>query len=91
MTNKADAVIKIRPAAVFTWNGDDPADINFDDPNVEPVSSQELDAAFDKLQKENLAKEKAKADIRDSAIQHAKSLGFTDEMISVMYPTLMEQ
>jgi hypothetical protein len=27
---------------------------------------------------------------REAAIAHAKSLGFTDEMIAVMYPTLME-
>lgn len=36
--------------------------------------------------------DKAAADkaARDAAIDHAKSLGFTDEMIAVMYPNLVE-
>jgi hypothetical protein len=33
-------------------------------------------------------KEAADAAARDAAIAHAKSLGFTDEMIAVMYPSL---
>jgi hypothetical protein len=33
-------------------------------------------------------KEAADAIARDAAIAHAKSLGFTDEMIAVMYPGL---
>ena len=33
-------------------------------------------------------KETADAAARDAAIAHAKSLGFTDEMIAVMYPSL---
>ena len=33
-------------------------------------------------------KEAADAAARDAAIAHAKSLGFTDEMIAVMYPNL---
>lgn len=39
---------------------------------------------------EQAAAEKAAADAaaRDAAIAHAKSLGFTDAMIAVMYPNL---
>jgi phosphopantetheinyl transferase (holo-ACP synthase) len=33
-------------------------------------------------------KEAADKAARDAAIAHAKSLGFTDEMIAVMYPNL---
>ena len=35
-----------------------------------------------------LDKEAADKAARDAAIAHAKSLGFTDEMIAVMYPGL---
>lgn len=35
------------------------------------------------------AKAAANAAARDAAIAHAKSLGFTDEMIAVMYPNLV--
>lgn len=36
--------------------------------------------------------DKAEADkaARDAAIAHAKTLGFTDDMIAVMYPNLVE-
>lgn len=33
--------------------------------------------------------EKAAAEARAAAIEHAKSLGFTDAMIAVMYPNLV--
>jgi phosphopantetheinyl transferase (holo-ACP synthase) len=36
----------------------------------------------------NAAKEAADKAARDAAIAHAKSLGFTDAMIAVMYPNL---
>lgn len=35
------------------------------------------------------AKAAADAQARDAAIAHAKSLGFTDAMIAVMYPNLV--
>ena len=35
------------------------------------------------------AKDAADKAARDAAIAHAKSLGFTDAMIAVMYPNLM--
>lgn len=36
-------------------------------------------------------KAKAEAAARDAAIAHAKSLGFTDAMIAVMYPNLITE
>lgn len=55
-------------------------------------------AQREKDQAENLAKEvaekakaAAKTKLEQAAITHAKSLGFTDEMISVTYPTLVEE
>lgn len=35
------------------------------------------------------AKSAADAQARDAAIAHAKSLGFTDAMIAIMYPNLV--
>lgn len=37
------------------------------------------------------ARDATTAAAREAAIEHAKTLGFTDEMISVMYPTLVEE
>lgn len=42
-----------------------------------------------KAEAEAAAKAVADAAARQAAIAHAKSLGFTDEMIAVMYPNLV--
>jgi hypothetical protein len=41
-----------------------------------------------KAEKERVKKETADKAAREAAIEHAKSLGFTDAMIAVMYPNL---
>lgn len=56
---------------------------------VEEKAQRKADAeAAAKAEAEAAAKAQADAAARDAAIAHAKSLGFTDEMIAVMYPNL---
>jgi ethanolamine utilization cobalamin adenosyltransferase len=43
---------------------------------------------FEKAEADRVAQEAASAQAKTDAITHAKSLGFTDEMIAVMYPNL---
>jgi hypothetical protein len=43
-------------------------------------------AAAVKAEKDRVKKEAADKVAREAAIEHAKSLGFTDAMIAVMYP-----
>ena len=58
----------------------------------EEIAQHEKDAAeAAQAAKDKAAKEKADAEARDAAIAHAKSLGFTDAMIAVMYPNLGAQ
>jgi hypothetical protein len=45
-------------------------------------------AAAVKAEKDRVKKEAADKAAREAAIDHAKSLGFTDAMIAVMYPNL---
>jgi hypothetical protein len=45
-------------------------------------------AAAIKAEKDRVKKEAADKAAREAAIEHAKSLGFTDAMIAVMYPNL---
>ena len=40
------------------------------------------------MEQEAAGKAAAEAAARQAAVDHAKSLGFTDEMIAVMYPAL---
>lgn len=52
-------------------------------------AQREADAQAAKTEEaEAAAKAKANAQARAAAVAHAKSLGFTDEMIAVMYPNL---
>jgi hypothetical protein len=55
----------------------------------EELAQREADRkAFEKAEAERVAQEAAAAQAKADAIAHAMSLGFTDEMIAVMYPGL---
>jgi Na+-transporting methylmalonyl-CoA/oxaloacetate decarboxylase gamma subunit len=47
--------------------------------------------ADEKSERERQAEEERQAQARIAAVAHAKTLGFTDEMIAVMYPGLIAQ
>jgi hypothetical protein len=79
------------------------ADVIETDYTTNPPTIMERDFTPDELaqieadrvaaeQSAQAAADKAAADAaaRAAAIAHAKSLGFTDEMIAVMYPNLVE-
>lgn len=58
----------------------------------EESAQREIDATAEagtKVEAEKTAQRLIKA--KDLAVAHAKSLGFTDEMIAVMYPNLVEE
>lgn len=58
---------------------------------AEELAQREADEAAAQAAAEAQAdKEAADAAARAAAITHAKSLGFTDAMIAVMYPNLVE-
>jgi hypothetical protein len=56
-----------------------------------PAEAAQIEAdrvAAEKAAADKAAKEAADAAATSAAVAHAKSLGFTDEMIAVMYPNL---
>ena len=58
----------------------------------EELAQREADRiAFEQAQADLIAKQEADRVAREAAIEHAKSLGFTDAMIAVMYPNLGAQ
>jgi hypothetical protein len=58
----------------------------------EEAEQAELDRlAYEKTEADKRAKAEADAAATAAAIAHAKSLGFTDAMIAVMYPNLGAQ
>ena len=88
MITTAEAVMSLRPAAEWSMNGDDVEGIIWHTEGVEPLTTAEVQAEAARLEQAAADKETADAEARDAAIAHAKSLGFTDEMIAVMYPNL---
>jgi ATPase subunit of ABC transporter with duplicated ATPase domains len=55
----------------------------------EELQQREADAqAHAAAEAERVAAETAQTKAREAALSHAKSLGFTDEMIAVRYPNL---
>ena len=88
MITTADAVMSLRPGVEWSMNGDDVENIIWHTEGVQPLTSAEVQAEVARL--EQVAADKAAAEqaARDASIAHAKSLGFTDDMIAVMYPGL---
>ena len=88
MITTAEAVMSLRPGAEWSMNGDDVEGIIWHTEGVKPLTTSEVQAEVARLEQAAADKETADTAARDAAIAHAKSLGFTDEMIAVMYPNL---
>jgi hypothetical protein len=69
-------------------NGDDVENIVWHTDGVQPLTTAEVAAEIKRLEKAEADKATADAASTAAAIAHAKSLGFTDAMIAVMYPAL---
>jgi hypothetical protein len=69
-------------------NGDDVANIIWHTEGVTPLTEAEVAAEIKRLEKAEADKTAANKAAAAAAVAHAKSLGFTDEMIAVMYPNL---
>ena len=90
MINKSDAVANLRPDVEWTMNGDDVEGITWHTQGVTPLTTAEVEAEVQRLETVKADRAASDAVDRAAAIEHAKSLGYTDAMISVMYPTLLE-
>ena len=88
MITTAQAVMSLRPNTEWSMNGDDVEGIIWHTEGVIPLTTAEVEAEVQRLEAEAQAKVEADAAARTAAVAHAKSLGFTEEMIAVMYPSL---
>jgi hypothetical protein len=84
MIDVSEAVISLRPGAEWTMNGDDVEGIIWHTPDVEPLTTAEVQAEMVRLEKaaadEAAAKEAAKA----SALAKLEALGLTaDEAAAI--------
>ena len=90
MINTAKAVASLRPNVEWTMTDDDVEGIIWHTEGVTPLTTAEVEAEMVRLEAAAVEADAAKAAARAAAIEHAKSLGFTDAMIAVMYPGLWE-
>ena len=88
MITKSDAVASLRPNTQWVMYDNDVAKITWHTSNTQPLTTVEVEAEMVRLEAEVQVKVEAEQAARAAAITHAKSLGFTDEMIAVMYPNL---
>ena len=82
------AIMSLRPGAEWSLSGDDIEGMTWYTPNVTPLTKAEVDAEVARLEALAVEKETAASAARDAAVTHARTLGFTDEMVAVMYPSL---
>lgn len=82
------AVSSLRPGIEWSMSGDDVEGITWHTPEAEPLTTAEVQAEVKRLETVEADKIKADQAATAAAIAHAKSLGFTDQMIAVMYPNL---
>ena len=88
MITTQQAVVSLRPGIEWTMDGDDVEGIIWHTEGAEPLTTAEVQAEIKRLEKAAADKVKSDALAREAAIAHAKTLGFTDAMIAVMYPNL---
>ena len=88
MISTEQAVASLRPGVEWTMSGDDVEGIIWNTEGAEALTTAEVQAEIKRLEKYEADKVKAEATATAAAIAHAKSLGFTDAMIAVMYPNL---
>jgi len=88
MITTAQAVMSLRPGVEWSMSGDDVEGIIWHTEGVTPLTQSEVDAEMVRLETVEAERVAGEAAARLAAITHAKTLGFTDEMISVMYPNL---
>jgi hypothetical protein len=80
--------MSLRPNTEWSMNGDDVEGIIWHTENVQPLTAAEVAAEMQRLEAEAVTAAEAVAAGQAAAVAHAKSLGFTDEMIAGMWPGL---
>jgi hypothetical protein len=89
MIDITQAIMSLRPGAEWTMKGEDVEGIIWHTQGMEPLTIAEVEAEIARLEQVALNEYAAHKATREAAIAHAKSLGFTYEMIAVMYPGLV--
>jgi hypothetical protein len=84
MITTAQAVISLRPGVEWTMNGDDVEGITWHTPNVEPLTTAEVQAEMLRLEQAAIDEAAAKEAAKASALAKLEALGLTaDEAAAI--------
>lgn len=89
MISFSHAVCSLRPGVEWVMTDNDVENIVWHTTGVGLLTMTEVEAEIARLELETTAREELDKQAKLDVITHAKSLGFTDEMILVMYPHLI--
>jgi hypothetical protein len=78
MITVQQAVMSLRPGAEWTMNGDDVENIIWHTSNVEPLTTEEVQAEMQRLEQEEINAEAERIAAKESAMQKLAALGLTE-------------
>jgi len=78
------AVMSLRPGVEWTMNGDDVEGIIWHTPNVEPLTTAEVQAEIIRLEQEAENAEAERIAAKESAMQKLAALGLTEAEVNAI-------
>jgi len=84
MITTAQAVMSLRPNVEWSMNGDDVENIIWHTPDVEPLTTAEVEAEILRLEQAAVDAEAAKVAARESAIAKLSALGLNIDEVNAI-------
>jgi hypothetical protein len=84
MITTAEAVASLRPNIEWSMNGDDVENIIWHTPNVEPLTTAEVETEILRLEQAAVDAEAAKVAARESAIAKLSALGLNIDEVNAI-------
>ena len=84
MITTQQAVMSLRPNTEWSLNGDDVENIIWHTPNVEPLTTAEVEAEMQRLEQAAVDAEAAKVAARESAVAKLSALGLNIDEVNAI-------
>ena len=84
MIEISQAVMSLRPGVEWSMNGDDVENIIWHTPNVEPLTTEEVQAEIQRLEQEAIDAEQKRVDAKNSAIAKLSALGLNEDEVNAI-------
>jgi hypothetical protein len=84
MITTAQAVMSLRPGIEWSMNGDDVENIEWHTPNVEPLTTKEVQKEIKRLEQEATNAKAERIAAKESAMQKLSALGLTEAEVNAI-------